>query len=174
VSTGNGNPSSAEMSQLNPDTAAIACADPAGGECFTGDWVTEGRIIYPMSQLYHDALVAAGVDVTYQVQPGGHDDPHFRQELKAMLAWGLFKSVVSNPTDWVNETVATSGQLWDLGYRFAKPPNQVVQFRDVGGSLSISAAGSAATITTRGGCVIHTGTPATVLISRRSCRERRR
>ncbi len=174
VSTGNGNPSSAELSQYNANTAAIACADPAGGECFTGDWATEGQIIYPMSQLYDQSLVAAGVDVTYQVQPGGHDDPHFRQELQAMRAWGLFKPVVSHPTDWVNETVATSGQLWDIGYRFARPPSAVVQFRRSGSSLSISAAGSAVTVTTGGGCVIHTGTPATVRISQRGCREERR
>ena len=174
VSTGNGDPSSAEMSQLNPNTAAIACADPAGGECFTGDWVTEGQIIYPMSQLYHQALVAAGVDVTYQVQPGGHDDPHFRQELKAMLAWGLFKPVVSDPTAWVNDTVATTGQLWDIGYRFAQPPIQVVQFRRSDRSLAISAAGSAVALTTSGGCVIHAATPATVRVPTRRCRGKRR
>ena len=88
VSTGNGDPSSAEMSQYNANTAVLACVDPAGGACLTGDWATEKEIIYPMSERYHRALVAAGIDVTYQVQPGGHDDPHFRAELKAMLGMG--------------------------------------------------------------------------------------
>ena len=123
VSTGNGAPSSAELSQYNANTAALACVNPAGGACYTGDWATEGQIIQPMSQHYEQALAAAGDDVTYQVQPGGHDDPHFRQELGAMLAWGLFKPVVSSPADWVDKTVATSGQLWDIGYRFARPPS---------------------------------------------------
>jgi S-formylglutathione hydrolase FrmB len=169
VSSGNGDPSSAEMSQLNADNAAIACFDPSGGMCFTGDWATEKEIIYPMNQLYDRALVRAGIDLTYEVQPGGHDDPHFRQELKAMLAWGLFKPVVNNPTGWVNDTVATDGQLWDIGYRFAQPPGQVVQFRQIGDTLSIGAAGSAVTITTSQGCVIHTGTPATIQVPERSC-----
>jgi hypothetical protein len=169
VSTGNGDPSSAELSQYNANTAALACVNPAGGQCFTGDWVTEGQIIQPMSQLYEQALTAAGIDVTYQVQAGGHDDPHFREELRAMLAWGLFKPVVSAPTGWVDDTVATSGRLWDIGYRFAQPPNQVVQFRRVNNRLSVGPAGSAVTITTAGGCSIHTGTPATVQIPRRGC-----
>jgi S-formylglutathione hydrolase FrmB len=169
VSTGDGVPSSAELSQLSLDTAAIACADPAGGECFTGDWVTEGRIIYPMSRRYHRALSAAGVDVTYQVQSGGHDDPHFREELKAMLAWGLFKPVASDPSAWVSDTVATSGQLWNIGYRFAQPPNQVARFRRSGDSLSIGSAGSAVTITTSSGCVIQTGTPATIRVPTPRC-----
>ena len=167
VSTGNGDPSSEELSQYNANTAALACVNPSGGACYTGDWVTEGQIIYPMSERYHRALVAAGDDVTYEVQPGGHDDPHFRVELKAMLAWGLFKPVVSNPTDWVNETVASNGQLWDVGYRFAKPPNQVVQFRQVGSSLAISPAGSAVTIRHEG-CTVTVATPTTIQM--RSCR----
>jgi S-formylglutathione hydrolase FrmB len=171
VSTGNGVPSSAELSQYNLNTAALACADPAGGECYTGDWVTEGRIIQPMSRRYERALAAAGVDVTYQVQPGGHDDPHFREELKAMLAWGLFKPVVSDPTAWVADTVATSGQLWDIGYRFDRPPNQVVQFRRSGALLAIGGAGSPVTLTTAGRCVIHVATPATIPVPTRSCRD---
>jgi len=173
VSTGDGDPSAAELSQYNANTAALACVDPSGGACFTGDWATEKEIIYPMSQLYHDALLDAGVNVTYEVQAGGHDDPHFRQELEAMLAWGLFKPVVTDPKNWVNETVATSGQLWDIGYRFVQPPDQVVHFQRSAASLSISAAGSDVVLTTSGGCVIDTSTPATVLVPEYSCRRQR-
>ena len=159
LSTGNGEPSNAETSQL----------DAGNAENFAQNWIAEGEIIYPMSQLYHSALVKAGVDATYEVQPGGHDDPHFRQELRAMLAWGLFKPVVSNPSTWVNETVATSGQLWGIGYRFAQPPNQVVQFRRAGSLLSVGAAGSEVTLTTSGGCVIRARTPAAIRIPSREC-----
>jgi hypothetical protein len=119
-----------------------------------------------MSQRYHRALASAGVDVTYEVHRGGHLIPDFMEEVKAMLAWGLFKPVVTDPRSWVNDTVATSGQLWDIGYRFAQPPSQVVQFRRSGDSLSISAAGSPVTLTTGGGCVIRTPTPATVTLKR--------
>jgi S-formylglutathione hydrolase FrmB len=162
-STGNGHPSAAELQQLNPGNAAT----------FAGDWASEGQIIYPMNQRYHSALQAAGLKSTYEVQDGGHDDPHFRQELKAMLAWGLFKPVVTHPRAWVNDTVATSGQLWDIGYRFTRPPNQVVQFRRSPTGLTITAAGSAVTLTTSKGCVIRTGTPATIRVPKRACRTRR-
>jgi hypothetical protein len=158
VSTGTGVPSSADL------------ADPTnGGAQVAADYALERLVIYAMSQRYHPALEAAGVDVTYQVHPGGHLIPDFANELKAMLSWGLFKPVVTNPTAWVNDTVATRGQLWDIGYRFAQPPNTVVQFRRSGSSLSVSAAGSAVTITTARGCTIHTGTPATIHVPKRGC-----
>jgi hypothetical protein len=157
-STGTGVPSSADL------------ADPtSGGAQAIPDYVLERLVIYPMSQRYHSALGAAGVDVTYQVHPGGHLIPDFMNEIKAMLAWGLFKPVVTHPGAWVNDTVATSGQLWDIGYLFAQPPSEVVQFRRSGSSLSVSAAGSAVTLTTSGGCMIHTGTPATLQLPNHSC-----
>jgi S-formylglutathione hydrolase FrmB len=137
-----------------PNNTTAAPVDP------TGD--AEELVIYAMNKLYDPALTGAGVHVTYQVHPGGHDNPDFMSELKAMLEWGPFKPVVTNPESWVNDTVATTGQLWDIGYHFIQPPTHVVQFRENGSSLSISAAGSKVTLTTIGGCVIHSVTPATV------------
>jgi hypothetical protein len=148
VSTGTGVPSRADP---NPGSSAV----------------TSEHIIYPMSQLYHKALVAAGIHATYQVHPGAHDDADFLNELRAMLKWGLFRPVVGNPTSWSNETVATRGQLWDFNYRFTNPPTQVVRFKQSGTRLSISAAGSPVTITTANGCAIHTATPATVRLPNR-------
>jgi S-formylglutathione hydrolase FrmB len=158
-STGNGLPSSVELSQVTPQNAAT----------YAGDWASEGHIIYPMNQAFHRALQAAGVDVTYQVQNGGHDDVHFRQELEAMLNWGLFNPVVTNPTAWTNDTVATRGHLWDIAYRFGRPPTHVVRFQRSRNSLSISAAGAAVTLTVANGCVIRTRTPATVQLPTRRC-----
>lgn len=140
-------------------TGVPSAADPDPGEF---DTVAEGDIIYPMSERYHAALVAAGVDVTYQVHAGGHDIPDFAGEIRAMLAWGLFEPVPADPASWADETVATSGQLWDVDYRFARPPDQVVTFRQSGTSLSVSAAGSAVVVTTGSGCTIRTATPATL------------
>jgi hypothetical protein len=157
-STGTGVPSAAGLK----DPAVV----PVGS-------LLEGVIIYPMNQSYHQALATAGVDVTYQAHPGGHDAPDGADEVQAMLAWGLFKPVVTHPRSWVNDTVATSGQLWDIGYRFDEPPSAVVQFRRNGNTVAISAAGSAVTITTRGGCAIRTGTPTTLRIPpSSSCRQR--
>ena len=69
-------------------------ADPDPGQFA----IEEEEIIYPMSESYYAALVAAGIDVTYQVHPGGHDIPDFLNEIKAMLRWGLFKPVVKEPS----------------------------------------------------------------------------
>jgi S-formylglutathione hydrolase FrmB len=136
--------------------------DPTGS-------VEESLVIYPMNQRYHQALAAAGVDVTYQVHPGGHDIPNFMDEVKAMLAWGPFKPAVTDPRSWVNATVATGGQLWDIGYRFTSPPTAVVRFTRTGNRLRISSAGSAVTITTSGSCNLHVATPAEVAIPSKAC-----
>jgi S-formylglutathione hydrolase FrmB len=130
----------------------------------------EAAIIYPMNQAYHRTLVAAGVNVTYQVHPGGHDIPDFITEVEAMVAWGPFSPVPTAPASWVNDTVATTGQLWDIGYHFSKPTSQVVRFQHAGATLSITAAGSDVTITTSGACAIHTRTPATIDIPTGRCR----
>jgi hypothetical protein len=87
-----------------------------------------------------------------------------------MISWGLFKPVVNQSRSWDNQTVATRGQLWDFSYRFARSPTQIVTFRQSGMALSISAAGSAVTITTGPGCTIRTSTPAVIRLSRHNCR----
>ncbi|HVV77666.1 MAG TPA: alpha/beta hydrolase-fold protein [Mycobacteriales bacterium] len=124
----------------------------------------EGAVIYPMNQQYAPALVAAGVNVTYQPHTGGHDIPDFMQEVKAFVRWGVFAPVVTHPKHWVNDTVATHGQLWNVGYRFAQPPTKVVQFQRVGRRLTVSGAGSSVTLTWPGGCATRITTPGTVKI----------
>ncbi len=152
-------------------TGVPSKADPDPGQF---DTLEESKVIYPMNERYHEALVAAGIDVTYQVHPGNHDIPDFLNEIKAMLAWGLFKPVVAQPASWDNHTVATRGQLWDFNYRFANPPTRIVTFRQSGTTLSISAAGSPVTITTGTGCTIHAPTPTTVHLSNRTVVSERR
>jgi S-formylglutathione hydrolase FrmB len=147
VSTGTGSLTSAELRIPGPALEGS---------------LLEGGIIYPMNRAYRTSLDGAGVNVTYQSHPGGHDIPNFRSELDAMLAWGPFKPVVSHPRSWANETVATEGRLWDIAYRFATPPDAVVQFHRSDRSLSVSAAGSSVTLTTSRGCTITTPTPAAV------------
>jgi S-formylglutathione hydrolase FrmB len=153
-----------------PSSAGLSTVLPGGLGSILEGTLEESLVISPMNQIYHSALTAAGVDVTYQVHSGGHDIPDFENEIQAMLAWGLFKPVTDDSTSWVNDTVATSGHLWDIGYTFVQPPSQVVEFRQSGSSLSISAAGSAVTVTSGGGCAVTTPTPATVLIPSGRCR----
>jgi hypothetical protein len=148
---------------VSTGTAVPSKADPNPGQAAIGS----ERIIYPMSELYHKASAAAGMHITYQVHRGAHDDPDFLNEIRAMLKWGLFKPVVTDPASWTNKTVATGGQLWDFNYRFTTTPTHVVRFKQSGTTLSISAAGSSVTITTANGCAIRTPTPATVHLPNR-------
>jgi S-formylglutathione hydrolase FrmB len=159
-STGTGIPSSVTFSNVPAGSDGLASG--------TEGVVLEGGIIYPMNRAFHKAGVAAGLDLTSQVHPGGHDLPDFDPELKAMLAWGLFKPVLEHSTSWTNQTVATSGQLWNIGYKFTVPPTEVVKFTQAGRKLKISAAGSPVTITT-GGCVINTVTPANLTLPWHPC-----
>jgi S-formylglutathione hydrolase FrmB len=147
VSTGNGAPS------------PVAPYNTPGSE-------EEGVVIYPMSQEFHHAATAAGLDITYQAHTGGHDIPDFLGEVQALVKWGLFKAVVTHSQTWTNDTVATHGQLWDIGYRFAEPPAKVVTFSRTMNRLSISDAGSSVIVTVAGGCRVHTRTPVTITIPR--------
>jgi S-formylglutathione hydrolase FrmB len=149
VSTGTGDPSDSD-----PDPSAFSIA--------------EEKIIFPMSENYHAAFVAAGVDLEYQVHPGVHGIADFLDEIDAMLQWGLFEPVPPRPRSWENSTVATAGHLWDIDYRFVRPPNQVVRFERSGDILTISAAGSDVTITTDGGCAIRTTTPSRLRVPGRA------
>ena len=127
----------------------------------------EAGVIRPMSDDYDAALRAAHIDVTYQTHNGCHCWPDFQDELRNAIAWDPFKAVAEHPANWVNQTVATHGQLWDLAYRFASHPNAVVTFTRTGRRLQISPAGTPVTLTTRSGCTLRLATPADVQIPAR-------
>jgi S-formylglutathione hydrolase FrmB len=146
-------------------------ADGSGGGVANAE---EAGVIRPMSDDYYAALKAAGIDVTYQTHNGCHCWPDFQQELRSVIAWGPFKPVVQQPQSWVNQTVATHGQIWDVGYRFAAHPNAVVRFAQTGSRLRISAAGTNVTLTTSGGCVLHEATPADLELPSKTCTARAR
>ena len=129
----------------------------------------EAGVIRPMSDAYYAALKAGGINVTYQTHDGCHCWPDFQAELRSAIAWGPFNPVVEQPTNWTNETVATHGRLWGIGYSFASHPTAVVRFVRTGSRLQISGAGTPVTITTSGGCTSYVATPATVQISSKSC-----
>lgn len=129
----------------------------------------EAGIIRPMSDAYASALRAAHIGVVYHAHRGCHCWPDFQAELTDAIAWGPFQPVVEKPSAWRNDTVASHGQLWDIGYRFAHHPDHVVEFRRSGDALSISRAGTDVTITTIGGCVITSPTPATLRVPGGAC-----
>jgi S-formylglutathione hydrolase FrmB len=146
-------------------------ADGTGGGVGNAE---EAGVIRPMSDAYDPALKAAGIDVTYQTHDGCHCWADFQAELRSAITWGPFKPVVERPTGWVNDTVATHGQLWDIVYRFATHPTAVVRFTRTGSRLQIGAAGSPVTLTTARGCVLHLATPTNVQIPSKTCNTSRR
>ena len=89
VSTGTGDPS---PSDPNPSAFSIA----------------EEKILFPMSENYRAAFVAAGVDLEYQVHRGVHGIPDFLDEINAALAWGLFRPVPTEPRSWENRGTTCS------------------------------------------------------------------
>jgi S-formylglutathione hydrolase FrmB len=145
------------------------CADSEHSVNAVIDATLEGAIIRPTSDSYARALQQAGVNFVYMRHCGFHDWPNFRRELHDAIAWGLFKPAAEHASDWINDTVATHGKLWGFAYRFDRPPTAIVRFHRLAGTLSISEAGSAVTITTDGGCILHTATPASIAIPTRPC-----
>jgi len=134
----------------------------------------EAGVIRPSSDAYAAALQAAHIDLVYHTHAGCHCWPDFQAELRDAIAWGPFKPVVEHPTDWSNDTVATHGQLWDIGYRFTSHPTAVVRFIRTGRHLHISAAGTSVTLTTSRGCLLQVSTPANVTVPSTSCAPSRR
>ena len=128
------------------------------------DAIAEGVVIHTAMDGYHHQLTKAGVDVTYRLHAGAHSWPNFRDELKAAIAWGLFAPAVEQPATWVNDTVATRGELWGVGYRFTQPPSAVVRFTKAGSTLSVGAAGAPVTLTTAS-CSTTVPTPAKVSLT---------
>jgi S-formylglutathione hydrolase FrmB len=141
-------------------------ADGSGGGVGNAE---EAGVIRPMSDAYASALRAARIDFVYHTHHGCHCWPDFQAELRDAIAWGPFKPVIAHPVNWSNETVATHGQLWDIGYRFSSHPTAVVRFIRTGSQLQISAAGTSVTLTTGSGCVLRVATPAYVRIPLRTC-----
>ena len=155
-------------------TAGNGIPTPADGTGGGVGNVQEAGVIRPMSDAYDFALKQAGIDITYQTHDGCHCWPDFQDELRSAIAWDPFKPVVELPQNWINDTVATHGQLWNIGYQFAAHPNAVVRFTRAGSRLHISSAGTSVTVTTSHGCVLHAATPADLKLPSTACAAARR
>ena len=88
------------------------------------------------------AARGAGADTTYVPLAGVHDWPYWRRHLRDAIAWGLFKPVAEAPGSWTYRTVAQTGEMWGLRYRFAAPPAGVVDFSRGAGRLRATGAGT--------------------------------
>ena len=104
---------------------------------------------------FNDELVAAlhqaGAAVTYTVHQGSHDWPYWREDLADAIDRGLFRRVKARPGGWHFKTVSQRGQMWNLHFRFAKPPTKVADFARFGTLLHAKGAGRV-TISDGRGC----------------------
>jgi hypothetical protein len=125
--------------------------------------------IRSMNDRYVAALKAAGVDATVDLHAGIHDAPDFDYDLENIVKWGLFAPVDEQPTSWVDDTVASHGRLWDVGYRLDPAPDGVVRFRRAGRTLGVSGARTTASLTFANGCTARVALPATVAVPALAC-----
>ncbi|MBA3301517.1 MAG: hypothetical protein H0T15_06570, partial [Thermoleophilaceae bacterium] len=87
------------------------------------------------------AARAIGANLTARTHQGIHDWPYWRADLRDAAKWGFFEPVEEAPAQWSYATVAKSGQMWDLGYRFDAPPPALATFSREGSTLSATGAG---------------------------------
>ena len=133
------------------------CVDPvqpqfhcAGQEVIGG--VTEDNINRSWAEDFMTAARAAGADVTYRPQTGGHWYGFAAQQLADAIAhWGLFEPVAESSLDWTYKTVSPSGEMWGLRFSFSQPPTVLETFRREGNHLSGRGKG-ALSIRTSAGC----------------------
>lgn len=124
--------------------------DPIGPTGLALDRATE-LIINSQQGPFAAAVRAAGADVTAVTTCGVHTFGVWDRAFVKARAWGFFRPVPERPRSWVYRTVATSGEMWGLRFRFAAPPATVVKFRRSGHTLTANGSGRV-TITARPGC----------------------
>ncbi|MBA2505828.1 MAG: hypothetical protein H0V29_07775, partial [Thermoleophilaceae bacterium] len=99
-----------------------------------------------------------GANLTTRTQQGIHDWPYWKADLRDAAKWGFFEPVDEAPAGWTYGTVAPSGQMWDLGYRFDAPPKALATFTRAGSKLSATGSGRV-TLTTAGACEVTAALP---------------
>ena len=88
------------------------------------------------------AARAAGAEVTARTTCGVHTFGVWDRAFAAARSWGFFEPVPERPQDWVYRTVATTGEMWDLRFRFAAPPAAVARFERSGDTLTAAGRGT--------------------------------
>jgi len=125
-------------------TVGDGTADPGAGS--SPATVTAGgaeeAALRAQSEEFVAAARAAGAQTTYVPLPGVHDWPYWRRHLRDAIAWGLFRPVPEAPGSWSYLTVAQTGEMWGLRYRFLTPPAELVKFERAGKRLRARGAGT--------------------------------
>jgi hypothetical protein len=110
VGVGNGVPSAGEVS--NPI-----------GDFEEGEFDQE-------SVSFVDRARSEGLRVKFDQYAGIHTALTWLHGLTDMLAWGAFKHVIQEPSNWKYYTTAPVGTAWDYKFAFARyhPPTQIEEF----------------------------------------------
>jgi len=91
----------------------------------------------------------AGVDVTYDPHRGIHDWPYWRADLANAIDWGFFRPPPPLDPHWTFETVSRKGRAWAMGFRFVRPPEELIRFERTG--LKLHGQGSGEVVLRRRG-----------------------
>ncbi|MEA2346849.1 MAG: diacylglycerol O-acyltransferase / trehalose O-mycolyltransferase [Thermoleophilaceae bacterium] len=124
---------------------------PASGAAVASG-VVEAELLLQNQELFQAAR-AGGADATFTSHLGVHDWPYWREDLRSAIDRGLFGKVEENPRSWTYRTVAQRGRAWDLSFRLASPPEDMVKFSRSGRTLAVAGSSlSRMAIRTDGGC----------------------
>lgn len=114
--------------------------------------------LFAQNEEFAAALRDAGVDVDYRSHEGVHDWPYWREDIAEARSIGFFRAVPSSPSRWTYSTVAQSGVMWGMRFRFARPPEELIAFERRGRALL--GRGSGRVVLRRGSaCVIRATLP---------------
>jgi S-formylglutathione hydrolase FrmB len=111
------------------------CPQDPPGRNLALDAATE-TVLHAQQAPFAAAVRAAGAEVTAVTTCGVHTFGVWDRAFAAARAWGFFKPVPERPHGWFYRTIATAGQMWDLRFRFAKPPTVVAKFKRSGRTLT--------------------------------------
>jgi S-formylglutathione hydrolase FrmB len=118
----------------------VNCPQDPVNPSYPVDTVIEQRVNAQQGP-FADAVRAAGADVTAVTTCGVHTFGVWDRAFAASRAWGYFKPVSEHPHSWTYHTIATSGNMWGLRFRFAQPPSEVAEFDRSGRTLSATGSG---------------------------------
>jgi S-formylglutathione hydrolase FrmB len=121
------------------------------------DAVTE-LVINSQQAPFAAAARAAGADVTEVTTCGVHTGGVWNRAFPAARSWGFFRPVSERPRSWAYRTVAASGEMWGLRFRFAAPPSEVAEFERSSRMLSATGSGEVR-IRGRNGCRFSSALP---------------
>lgn len=118
----------------------VNCPGDPQTATFALDVITETGIRTQQAP-FAAAARSAGADVTERETCGVHTFGVWDRAIPDAREWGFFEPVAERPRAWAYRTIATSGEMWGLRYRFAEPPADVVGFERAGRTLTAAGTG---------------------------------